>query len=174
MFSFTAAGVKCRVSAVKSLPVLHHSVDSIFISFGIIGPIRVTLRIEDCLSRCSGMYTASQTTLRCVKRLNNNTERRFFILLRFLCFQRQHFKFYYEHFIFVICLLSQIVAHHPRLDIHSPVLLQQHIRELQQSRVRQDMMEQLILPLLHVRVQEAGQLFQDVLLEVHVLGFCFF
>ena len=35
-------------------------------------------------------------------------------------------------------------------------------------------MEQLILPLLHVRVLEAGQLFQDVLLEVNVLEFCFF
>ena len=64
------------------------------------------------------------------------------------------------------------MVHHPRLDIHSPVLLQQHIRELHQSRVRQDMMEQLILPLLRVRVLEAGQLFQDVLLEVHVLSNC--
>ena len=29
LFYFTAAGVKCRVAAVKRLPVLHHSADYI-------------------------------------------------------------------------------------------------------------------------------------------------
>ena len=32
----TAAGVECRVAALKSLPVLHHNADYIFWSFGII------------------------------------------------------------------------------------------------------------------------------------------
>ena len=46
LFYFTAAGVKCRVAAVKRLPVLHRSADYIFISFGIIELILVTLKID--------------------------------------------------------------------------------------------------------------------------------
>ena len=38
------AGVRCRVTAVKRLPVLH-SADYTFISFGIIEPVRVSLKI---------------------------------------------------------------------------------------------------------------------------------
>ena len=34
LFYFNAADVKCRVAAVKRLPVLHHSADYILISFG--------------------------------------------------------------------------------------------------------------------------------------------
>ena len=49
---FTAAGVKCRAAAVKHLPVLHHSADYIFISFGIIDPVLVSLKVEYRLSRC--------------------------------------------------------------------------------------------------------------------------
>ena len=58
--------------------------------------------------------------------------------------------------------LFQTVVDHQRLDIHILVLLQQHIRVLRQSPVRQDMMEQRVLQLLHVKILEAGQLFQDV------------
>ena len=43
---FKAAGVKCRVAAIKRLPVLHHSANYIFILFGIIEPILVILKIE--------------------------------------------------------------------------------------------------------------------------------
>ena len=43
---FTAAGVKCRVAAVKRLPVLHHSADHIFISFGITEAILVALKTK--------------------------------------------------------------------------------------------------------------------------------
>ena len=46
LFYFTAAGVKCRVAAVQRLPVLHHSADYILITFGIIEPILLTLKIE--------------------------------------------------------------------------------------------------------------------------------
>ena len=35
---------KCRVAAVKRLPVLHHSADYIFNSFGITGPIVVSFK----------------------------------------------------------------------------------------------------------------------------------
>ena len=45
-FYFTAAGVKYRVATVKIFPVLDHNADYIFISFGIIEPIQVTLKIE--------------------------------------------------------------------------------------------------------------------------------
>ena len=46
-----AAGVKCRVAAVKHLPVLNHSADYISTSFGITEPSLVTLKIEHHLSR---------------------------------------------------------------------------------------------------------------------------
>ena len=46
------AGAKCRVAAVKRLPVLHYSADYTFIYFGIIEPILVTLKIENHLGRC--------------------------------------------------------------------------------------------------------------------------
>ena len=39
LFHFTAAGCKCRVAAVKRLPVLHNSAVYFFTSFGIIKPI---------------------------------------------------------------------------------------------------------------------------------------
>ena len=45
MFYFTAAGVKCRIAALKRLPVVQHSADYIFISFE---PILVTLKVEYC------------------------------------------------------------------------------------------------------------------------------
>ena len=45
-FYFTVAGVESRVAAVKLLLVLHYRTDYIFISFGIIAPILVTLKIE--------------------------------------------------------------------------------------------------------------------------------
>ena len=47
-----AAGVKCRVTAVKRLPALRHGADYIFISFGIIYPNLVTLKAEYRLSGC--------------------------------------------------------------------------------------------------------------------------
>ena len=50
LFNFTAAGVKCRVAAVKPLPILHHKADYICISFGIIEPILVSLKIEHRIS----------------------------------------------------------------------------------------------------------------------------
>ena len=37
---FTVVGVQCRVVALKSLPVLHHSADDMFWSVGINGVIR--------------------------------------------------------------------------------------------------------------------------------------
>ena len=46
LFNFTAADAKCRVSAVKRFLVLHHRTDYTFISFGIIEPILITLKIE--------------------------------------------------------------------------------------------------------------------------------
>ena len=54
LFYFTAAGVSCRVAAVNRLPVLHHSADYTFISFGTTEPCLVTLIIETeyPLSRC--------------------------------------------------------------------------------------------------------------------------
>ena len=55
-FYFTSLQlVECRVAAVKRLPVLHHSADYIFISFGIIEPILVALKFKHRLSRCSVM-----------------------------------------------------------------------------------------------------------------------
>ena len=54
---------KRLVPAVKRLPVLHHSIDYISISFGITEPILVALKIEYCLSWCKGAYAASQTTV---------------------------------------------------------------------------------------------------------------
>ena len=50
---FPATGVKCRVAAVKSLPVLHHSVGFLF--FVITEPIVVTLKIEYRLNRRNGV-----------------------------------------------------------------------------------------------------------------------
>ena len=50
LFYCTAVGDKCRVAAVKRFPVIHHSADYIFISFGITEPILVTLKTEYCLS----------------------------------------------------------------------------------------------------------------------------
>ena len=38
LFEYTAAGVKCRVAAVKRLLILHYSADYIFIFFVIIEP----------------------------------------------------------------------------------------------------------------------------------------
>ena len=46
LFYFTTVSVKCRVAAVKYLPVLHHSANYIFISFATIEPILITLKIE--------------------------------------------------------------------------------------------------------------------------------
>ena len=43
---FIAASVKCYVAAVKRLPLLHHSADYIFISFGNTESILLTLKIE--------------------------------------------------------------------------------------------------------------------------------
>ena len=41
----------CRVAAVQSLPVYHHSADYVFKFFGIIEPILVILKVEYRLSR---------------------------------------------------------------------------------------------------------------------------
>ena len=49
---FTAAGGKCRVAAVKCLPVLHRRAVCVFISFGIIDPTLIILKIECHLSWC--------------------------------------------------------------------------------------------------------------------------
>ena len=47
ILSATAAGVKCHVVSIKSLPV-HHSVVIIFFFLGIIEPILVSWKIECC------------------------------------------------------------------------------------------------------------------------------
>ena len=47
-FYFTAAGVNCRVAAVKLLPVLHQNADYILNSFGIIEPILIALKSAAC------------------------------------------------------------------------------------------------------------------------------
>ena len=52
-FCFPAASVKCRMAAVKRLPVLHHSADYFF-SFGINEPVLVTLKIQYRLRSCVG------------------------------------------------------------------------------------------------------------------------
>ena len=39
------------MAAVKRLPALHYSADYVYISFGIIEPIMITLKIEYLLSR---------------------------------------------------------------------------------------------------------------------------
>ena len=49
-FFLTAAGVKCCVVAVR--PRTSHGADDIFISFGIIKPILITLKVEYRLSWC--------------------------------------------------------------------------------------------------------------------------
>ena len=46
----TAAGVKCCVATIKRLPAFHHNADYIFISFGIIKPVLVILKIGYRLS----------------------------------------------------------------------------------------------------------------------------
>ena len=43
---------KCPMTAIRLLPVLHHSADYIFHSFGIIEPLLVTLKIEYRFNRC--------------------------------------------------------------------------------------------------------------------------
>ena len=79
---FTSASVKCRVPAVKPLPVLHHSADYSFISFGIIDPSLDSLKIEYCISRCRGRMQPRKTTPP------------IFFLLCVLCFQKQPFRFF--------------------------------------------------------------------------------
>ena len=39
---------KCRVAAVKRLPILHHSANYTFISLGITGSVMVSLKMEFC------------------------------------------------------------------------------------------------------------------------------
>ena len=53
-----------------------------------------------------------------------------------------------------------------RSDTHLPDMLQQHMGQVHQLHVLRDTAEQLALLLLHVRLPEAGQWFQDVLLTV--------
>ena len=50
--------------------------------------------------------------------------------------------------------------------MHSLVQRQQHTRELHQSHVPQDTVEQQVLQLLHARTLEVGQVFRDVQLKV--------
>ena len=51
LYDFTAVDVKCRVSAIKRLPVLHHSADYTFISFEIIAySLVVTLKSNTALA----------------------------------------------------------------------------------------------------------------------------
>ena len=52
LFDFYFTSLQLVLSAVKRLPVLHHSANYISIAFGIIEPILFTLKIEYCLSRC--------------------------------------------------------------------------------------------------------------------------
>ena len=54
LFFLNCSWCKCHVAAVKRLPVLHHNAVYIFIfiSFGIIEPMLVTLKIEYSLWRC--------------------------------------------------------------------------------------------------------------------------
>ena len=74
-------------------PVLHHSTDFIFISFEIIEPILVSLKIEYRLSQYKGAYAASQTTSMYMKG-HNKTESPLLIRLCVLCFQMQPFRFF--------------------------------------------------------------------------------
>ena len=60
-----------QTNAVKCLSVLYHSVNYIFISFGIVEPILVALKIEYRLSY--EVYAASKTTLLHIKRLYKPT-----------------------------------------------------------------------------------------------------
>ena len=55
---------------------------------------------------------------------------------------------------------------HQRPVIYLPELLQQPIKGVHLCPVQWDMKAQPVLPPLHVKVLEAGQLFRDVLLEV--------
>ena len=79
-FSFTAAGVKWHVAALKRLPVLHHSADYICISFWIIGPIRLLWKSN---TGASGMEacTASQATLLHMKKLLTKPR----VIVLFMC-----------------------------------------------------------------------------------------
>ena len=79
-----------------------------------------------------------------------------------------------ERLLFIIIIyyvFSQTVEHHQRLDIHSLVRLQQHIKVLHQSPVLQDLTEQRVLLLLHVKILEVGQLFLGAQLKVGGLWF---
>ena len=96
---FTAAGVTCRVAAVKHRPVLHHSADYIFITFRTIEPNRVILKFEYHLSLCwswtwekGGAYAASRTTFLHIKR-RHKTESPIFVYLCVLSFQIRPFRF---------------------------------------------------------------------------------
>ena len=78
----------CRVTAVKMSPRTLSYCRLYFISFGIIDPILVILKIEYRFSRRKAAYAASQTTVLHMKRLNQ-TESPIFVILCVLCFQRQ-------------------------------------------------------------------------------------
>ena len=94
----------CRVAAVKSLLVHHHSAGYILFPLGSLS-LSWLLKIEYRLSRCwgvgrlGGAYAASQTTVLHIKRLNQ-TEFPIFLILYVLCFQRQSFF----NFIYICCL----------------------------------------------------------------------
>ena len=60
------------------------------------------------------------------------------------------------------------MAVHPLRDTFLPVTQQQHMGKVHLYRVLQDTKERLVQAQLHVRILEAGQQLQDVLLKVSV------
>ena len=86
----------CRVKAVKSLPVHFYSAGYILISFGVIEPILVILKIKYRLPALGGGgggrggVCSTQTTVLHMKRLNQ-IESPIFMILCVLCFQRISF-----------------------------------------------------------------------------------
>ena len=91
--------VLCRVAAVKSLPVHHHSAGYILFPLGSLSPsgyFENRIPLKPVLEWGEGegaAYAASQTTVLLMKRLNQ-TESLIFVILCILCFQRQSFYFY--------------------------------------------------------------------------------
>ena len=89
LIKFTVAGVKCRVAAIKCLPILHYSADCFFISFRVLQPVLATLKIGYRLRA----YLASQRTVLFVKR-PDRTGSPIIVSLCVLCFQWQSFRLF--------------------------------------------------------------------------------
>ena len=105
LFYFSAAGVECLVVAVNCVPILHHSSDYIFVSFGLWSPFWLLWKLNTAWASARGQMQPHKLHCCIWRDLTLKAPRKIW--------SRRHFKFYI--FFFFIFQRKVLTFHVNRL-----------------------------------------------------------